>query len=188
MRFPPGKPVLVLLFAAALSGMAVWRAPRPPRPDLVVWSFDQRNVDIFRRPPSLLDAFRRNTGLTASVSLMGQMGENVRLASAFMSGATGSAAPDLCEIEINSIGQFLRPPAADIGLLPLNDFLAQTGWDKRIVPTRFAPWSKLENGKEIIFGVPLDVHPVAIAFRKDLFDSVSIVRTNLQPTHIQNKV
>jgi ABC-type glycerol-3-phosphate transport system substrate-binding protein len=162
------------MVAAGLSGMAVWRVPQPPRPDLVIWSFDQRNVEIFRRPPSLLEAFRQNTGLTASVSLMGQMGENVRLASAFMSGASGSAAPDLCEIEINSIGQFLRPPTADVGLLPLNDFLEQSGWDRRIVPSRFAPWSKLEDGKRIIFGVPLDMHPVAIVFRRDLFDSAGV--------------
>jgi ABC-type glycerol-3-phosphate transport system substrate-binding protein len=173
-RFSLGTPILALLLAAAVAGIAVWRIPQPARPDLLVWSFDQRNVDIFRGPPSLLDEFHENTGITAGVSLMGEMGENVRLASAFMSGAAGSAAPDLCEIEINSIGQFLRPPAAGVGLLPLNHFLAQSGWDKRIVPSRFAPWSKFENGSRIIFGVPLDVHPIAIAYRKDLFDSAGV--------------
>ncbi len=52
------------------------------------------------------------------------MGENIRLASAFMS-QPGPQSPDLCEIEIHSIGQFLRPPIDDIGLLPLNDFLTE---------------------------------------------------------------
>lgn len=176
MRFPLGKPILTLLFLAAVSGIAVWRSPPNARPNLVLWSFDQANVRIFRGPPSLLDQFRDKTGITAAVSLMGQLGENVRLASAFMSDAKGSAAPDLCEIEIHSIGQFLRPPAAGIGLLPLNDFLHQSGWDKRIVASRFAPWSKIDprSGRRIIYGVPEDVHPIAIAYRKDLFDLAGI--------------
>jgi ABC-type glycerol-3-phosphate transport system substrate-binding protein len=176
VRFSLGKPIFALLLAAGASGVAVWRLPDKPRPDLVVWSFDESNVKSFRGPPSLLDQFRETTGISADVSLMGQMGENVRLASAFMSGATGSATPDLCEIEINSIGQFLRPPTSAIGLLPLNDFLRESGWDRRLVPTRFAPWSKIDprTAQRIIYGIPLDVHPVAISYRKDLFDIAGV--------------
>jgi multiple sugar transport system substrate-binding protein/arabinosaccharide transport system substrate-binding protein len=103
------------------------------------------------------------------------MGENIRLASAFMSEA-GAETPDLCEVEIHSIGQFLRPPSGDVGLLPLNGFLERSGWDKRIVASRFAPWSKIDprTGERIIFGVPADVHPVTITYRKDLFDEAGV--------------
>jgi ABC-type glycerol-3-phosphate transport system substrate-binding protein len=185
VRFSLGRPILLLILAALASGFAVWRQPEPKRADLEIWSFDENQVKGIRDPipdqvgrfdPSLLDQFYIQTNFTASASLMGQMGENVRLASAFMSGGRGGAAPDLCEIEIHSIGQFLRPPVDDVGLLPLNGFLEKSGWDKRIVASRFAPWSKTDPrmGKQIIYGIPEDVHPVTITYRKDLFDDAVI--------------
>jgi len=185
MRFTLGKPIFTLLLAAAASGVAVWRQPAAPRADLVIWSFSEPHIVTLRdspripgggRSPSLLDRFHLRTGLTADVSLMGQTGENIRLASAFMSGSSGPSVPDLCEIEINSIGQFLRPPVDDIGLLPLNDFLQKSGWDTRIISSRFAPWSKIDprTGRRIIYGIPEDVHPITITYRRDLFDQAGI--------------
>jgi arabinosaccharide transport system substrate-binding protein len=180
MRFPLGRPILILILAAVASGFAICRRPQTPRADLVLWSFAEQHVNTLRNShgptPSLLDQFQSQTGLTAAISLMGQAGENIRLASAFMSGSTGPSVPDLCEIEINSIGQFLRPPVPDVGLLPLNDFLHQSGWDTRIITSRFAPWSKTDpaTGRQIIYGIPEDVHPVTITYRKDLFDQAGI--------------
>jgi len=43
-------------------------------------------------------------------------------------------------------------------------------WRDRIVATRFAPWSK----QGVTFGVPHDVHPVALAYREDLFREAGI--------------
>jgi arabinosaccharide transport system substrate-binding protein len=57
-----------------------------------------------------------------------------------------------------------------VGFLPLNDFLKRDGLMDRMVPSRFAPWSK----EGVIFGVPHDVHPVTISYRKDLFDEVGV--------------
>ncbi len=185
MRFTLGRPILTLLLAAAASGIAIWRRPTAPRSDLVIWSFAETHVATLRnsprgpdggQSPSLLEQFQVRTGLTTGISLMGQAAENIRLASAFMSGSSGPSVPDLCEIEIDSIGQFLRPPVDDVGLLPLNDFLHQSGWDHRIIASRFAPWSKVDprTGRRIIYGIPQDVHPVVITYRKDLFDEAGI--------------
>jgi hypothetical protein len=57
-----------------------------------------------------------------------------------------------------------------VGFLPLNDLLERDGLMDKIVSTRFAPWSK----EGVIFGVPHDVHPVGITYRKDLFDEAGI--------------
>lgn len=38
-------------------------------------------------------------------------------------------------------------------------------WKDRIVQSRFAPWSK----GDVIYGIPHDVHPVALVYRHDLF-------------------
>jgi arabinosaccharide transport system substrate-binding protein len=173
VHFSLGRPIFVLAIIALITGVAVWRRPPAPRADLAVWSFDETQV---RAISPLLDEFRVQTGWSASISLMGQMGENLRLASAFMADGERPASPDLCEIEIHSIGQFLRPPIDEIGLLPLDNYLKSSGWDKRIVASRFAPWSKTDpqTGQRIIFGVPEDVHPVTISYRKDLFDEAGV--------------
>jgi arabinosaccharide transport system substrate-binding protein len=184
VRFSLGKPIFVLLLAAAISSVAIWNHPAPPRADLVLWTFDQTNARIYRDrfpdtlrgvTPSLAEQFEQRFGLHVRISLIGEMGENIRLASAFMSQADEQT-PDLCEIEIHSVGQFLRPPCDDVGLLPLNDFLEKSGWGRRIVGSRFAPWSKIDprTGQQIIYGVPADVHPVTITYRKDLFDEAGI--------------
>jgi arabinosaccharide transport system substrate-binding protein len=101
---------------------------------------------------------------------MAARAEDIRLASIFNTHGKGQTVPDAVEIEISHIGKFFRPPVSQIGFLPLNDFLKNSGWYDQIVKTRFAPWSK--NG--VIFGVPHDIHPTAISYRKDLFDQAGV--------------
>jgi ABC-type glycerol-3-phosphate transport system substrate-binding protein len=43
-------------------------------------------------------------------------------------------------------------------------------WRQRLVAGRLAPWSK--GGQ--VFGIPQDVHPVALAWREDLFSAVGV--------------
>jgi len=86
----------------------------------------------------------------------------------FMSGARD--VPDAVELEIGSVAKYFRPPVSDVGLLPLNGFLERSGWMNKVLKARFAPWSK--DG--VIFGVPHDVHPVALAYREDLFREAGI--------------
>ena len=43
-------------------------------------------------------------------------------------------------------------------------------WIDRIVSNRLAPWTK----QGVIFGVPHDVHPVTLSYRKDLWDEAGI--------------
>jgi arabinosaccharide transport system substrate-binding protein len=179
MQFSPGRPILALLVASLASGLLIARRPAGLRADLVLWSFDEAHVQVMRdggHGPSLVEQFMARTGRSVSLELMGEAAENIRLAEAFTSGPGGPRAPDVCEIEIHSIGQFLRPPGEDIGLLPLNDFLRRSEWGNRILASRFAAWSKVDraSGKREIYGIPEDIHPVVIAYRKDLFDEAGI--------------
>ena len=91
------------------------------------------------------------------------------LLSIFNSRGHGRLVPDAVEVEIGHIGKFFRPPLSDIGFLPLNDFLKKSGWYDKVVQAQFA-YSK--NG--VIFGVPHDLHPTGIAYRKDLFDQAGV--------------
>ena len=127
------------------------------------------------RSVSLLDDFRNRTGKAVRVDLIAPGPMDVRLASLFMfsDGARANAdrsAPDLVEVDLGSIGKFFRPPAGEVGFLPLNGYLKKSGWINRIVRSRFLPWSK--DG--VIFGVPNDLHPCSITYRKDLFDQAGV--------------
>ncbi|HEY8667715.1 MAG TPA: ABC transporter substrate-binding protein [Tepidisphaeraceae bacterium] len=174
MHFPLGKPILVmLLLSAGSAGILLTRRP-PPRSDLTVWVFADSHARIYRSAtasdPSLIEQYQQQTGLNARVDLISQRALDMRLLSLFMSGARGEQVPDLAEVEIGSVGKFFRPPASEVGFLPLNTFLKKSGNYDRIVKSRFAPWTK--NG--VIFGVPEDLHPVTITFRKDLFEQAGI--------------
>ncbi len=185
MWFPLGRPILVLGVLAVASGVMVWQRAEAPRSDLVVWCFADSHARTYRDQlpgangtlgPSLAEQFEKRTGHSVRVELVSSRAENIRLTSLFMSGAKGAELPDLCEIEIGSIGQFLRGPVDAVGFLPLNDFLDQGGRRQEILASRLAPWSKVDErtGQRVVFGIPNDVHPMTITYRKDLFDEAGI--------------
>jgi len=177
MSFHLGKPILVMIVIAAVTGTAIaLRSRERKRADLVLWVFADSHAKTYRgsglpgEPPSLVEKFRKMHGLTVDIQLLSYRAENVRLVSMFMSDMKGPVVPDVVEIEIGQVGRFFRPPVNEVGLLPLNDFLKESGWMDRIVKTRFAPWSK----EGVIFGVPHDVHPVTITYRDDLFREAGV--------------
>jgi arabinosaccharide transport system substrate-binding protein len=185
MHFSPGKPIVVLMALAVVSGIGVWTRPPLARTELVLWCFADLHARTYRNPvplpdgglgPSLIEQFSESTGISARVDLIGQRAEDVRLISLFMSKGRSDLLPDLCEIEISSVGKFFHAAPADIGLLPLNDFLIRSGQYGRILPNRLATWSRIDpvTGRRIIFGIPHDVHPVTLTYRKDLFDEAGI--------------
>lgn len=167
MNFHLGKPILVMLIIAVISGGFIASYRTPPRKDLVMWTFAAAHAETYR---SIVDDFQKQTGLGVNFEHIGLRAETVRLESMFLSGQSGEILPDVVEMEIGNIGKFFLPPVDEIGFEPLNDYLKAEGWDKRIVESRLATWSK--DG--IVFGVPHDVHPVTITYRKDLFDEAGV--------------
>src|SRR4051812_9507840 len=139
MAFHLGKPILVMIVIALLSGSVLLSHRSPPRADLVLWTFTDIHADTYK---SIIHQFEKQTQQRVDIQLMSNRAQTVRLESMFMSDQRGGVLPDVVEIEIGEVGKFFRPPVDEIGLLPLNDFLRQGGWDQRIVASRFAPWSK----------------------------------------------
>lgn len=174
MTFSLGKPILVLLLAAVVSGGFIWLRPPPPQGDLTVWVFADSHARSFRQgspeTPALTELYRRRTGKTVDVRLINAHALNVRLNGIFDRADPGGVVPDLVTVEIGHVGRYFRPPLRYIGFVPLNDRLERDGLLDRVVKARLAPWSK--EGQ--IFGLPMDVHPVTITYRKDLFDQAGI--------------
>jgi arabinosaccharide transport system substrate-binding protein len=170
-----GKPILVLLLLAVASGLAIVARRPPARADLTVWVFTEDEANTFRQPaadggPSLIELFHERAGKSVRVELISQRALDTRLMSLLMTDDSRAAVPDLVEIDLGSIAKYLRPASADIGLLPLNGFLNESGELQRIVPSRLTPWSK--HG--VIYGLPRDVHPLTLTYRKDLFDEAGV--------------
>ena len=162
MAFHLGKPILVMGAVALVCG--AWIGFRPGdhvMAELTVWVFDDGHrrtyAGLAERHPK-----RVRVELIATRLL------DVRLLSLFLSGSRD--VPDVVELEISSMAKYLRPPVGEVGLLPLNDFLARSGWADKLVRARLTPYSK----EGVIFGVPHDVHPVSITYRHDLFTEAGI--------------
>jgi ABC-type glycerol-3-phosphate transport system substrate-binding protein len=170
------RPILLLLAAALLSGALIAIRPRPQRADLTIWVFSADHARELTSPylqagklrPALIDQYREQTGKSVAVELIGGRGLDTRLLSLLSepdAPQVRDLLPDLVEIEIGSVGQYLRSPAADVPLLPLDRFLDANGLRRRLATQRLATWSR--DGT--VFGLPLDVHPVALVYRSDLF-------------------
>jgi arabinosaccharide transport system substrate-binding protein len=178
VSFPLGRPILAMIITAILAGTLILFRHSRSRADLTLWVSADLHARMYQQRidgPSLLDQFHIRTGKTVRLDLMNTQAMDVRLLSLFMfaqgnrSGAD-VASPDLVEVPLESIGKYFRPPVAEVGFLPLNDYLRNSGWMDRIVTARFSPWSK--DGR--IFGVPHDLHPCTLSYRKDLFDAAGV--------------
>ncbi len=157
----------LLAIIAAISGVALYASREESdsrKAQSTVWTFSAAHaVDL-------------NTLVSddVHVSLVPARAMDVRLTS--MNAADAQNAPDLVEIEIGSLGRHFRGTAADVPFLPLTDRLRKSGWYDRLSPQRLKAWS--HDGE--IFGVPLDVHPVVILYRQDLFDQARIDLTHVR--------
>jgi arabinosaccharide transport system substrate-binding protein len=162
--FPFGKPLLALTVIALVTGVVLLARPPRPAADLTIWTFTPADAAADRA--AAID-FTRRTGHTVRTDLLAAAAMDVRLESLFMAGlrpAAEPSRPDVVELEVESVGKFLRGPPADVGFLPLEGYLRRGGW--LVTPSRLVPYSFAGH----VFGLPLDLHPVTLVYRRDLID------------------
>lgn len=165
--FPYGGATLLILCAALVSGFLVFllQAQRSAtEADLVMVVFARSHEAAYNR---MIPAFEEKHNVRVEVQLVGVRALQGRLQSALQ---TGAAVPDLIELTSASMGFFTRGSLEDIGFIDLTDRLHEEGLYERFVSTRFAPWTTRNR----IFAMPNDVHPVALAYRRDLIESLGI--------------
>ena len=170
--FPFGKAAFAMLLLAVCSGGWLQLHP-PPRKTatLTMWTFARSHYLNYAK--AVKDFEAAHPGVTVNVELVSNNALAARLQSAFQAELD---VPDLCEIEISSAGTFFRGPVEHIGFADLTDQIHQTGlWDD-MVQSRFAPYTSRGH----IFGLPNDVHPVQLAYRRDLFKQLGIDANKLQ--------
>lgn len=179
MSWHLGTPILVMMTLAVLAGSLTYFTRNPhPRGDLEMWCFAENHYRNFTgqgslqatTQPSPQRRFEQESGSRLSIKLVQGRALLSRLSTLFLSQSRGSEVPDLVELEISTTARFFRPPAEQMGLLPLDELIDKHGWKGKIVENRLAAYRK--DGVQ--FGIPHDVHPVVIAYNDARFRAAGI--------------
>ena len=165
--FPYGPAPLAILCLAVLSGLMLAKdqAKKPKKATLVYQTFARPHYEAYQKAlPKFLET---HPGVTVDLQLVDGQGLNQRLRAAFQADLD---VPDMVEIEISAAGSFFRGPKEHIGFLDITDRLKAEGLDKKIVASRFAPYTNRGS----IFGLPHDVHPVMLAYNREKFKELGL--------------
>jgi arabinosaccharide transport system substrate-binding protein len=151
-----------MLILALLSG--AWLAANPPpakTATLSYWTFARTHYLAYQQVvPSFEAAHPR---VKVDLQLVAEAAVTTRLQAAFWADLD---VPDLVEVEISHAGSFFRGPLKDVGFIDLTDRIRSSGLWNGMVQARFAPYTRRGH----IFGLPHDVHPVQLAYRRDIFE------------------
>ena len=170
-RLPLGPAPVAVLIIALLTGMFLLsESSSQQRADLRLWTFSNTHYDSFK---DVIPAFEaEHTGVDVELQLVHFRVLDRRLRAAFWAGLD---VPELVEINFNRVGGFFRGPIETVGFVDLTPYLERsddTGatYLDRILPTRLEAYRR--EGK--VFGLPCDVHPHALAYRRDIFEAEGI--------------
>lgn len=172
VSFPFGAAALCLLLLSLASGAYLFLSPPPKKTaTLTMWVFAKPHLDAYQRA---VPAFEKaHPGVTVDLQLVANNALAQRLQAAFVADLD---VPDMTEVEISSAGTFFRGPLKHVGFADLTDRLRREGLLDRMVSARFAPYTS--RGR--IFGLPHDVHPVMLAYRRDLMEAAGVDVTKIK--------
>ncbi|MFA5293616.1 MAG: extracellular solute-binding protein [Phycisphaerae bacterium] len=167
MEFPYGKAPFWILVVAIITGatMTVCQMlTSAPRPDLVFVVFAPAHYAAYQK---LIPQFEKAHNVKVQLQQIHQRPLQTRLQSALLA---GTEVPDMVEIMNPFMGAFMKGPLKDVGFVDLTDRIKAEHLDERMVASRFSIWSS--RGR--IFALPHDVHPAALAYRRDIVEELGI--------------
>jgi arabinosaccharide transport system substrate-binding protein len=170
-KFPYGKAPFWLLMAAAVSSLlrAAVAQSSPKRPDLLFVTFTHLHQETYERA---VGEFEQRHHVDVQFQYASWQSLQSRLENAMLAQAD---VPDMVEVLEGSLGFFTRGPTKDVGLIDLTDRVHAADLDQRLVESRLGTWSI--QGR--IYALPHDVHPVMLAYRRDLVEKLGIDVTSL---------
>jgi len=114
VQFHLGKPILVMIAIALISGVGLALRSSPPRAQLVWWTFADSHAAMYRgvknqpRDDTLVAQFERDSGKSVQVKLVNGAAENLRLTAMFDRPIVDPNQPDVAEIARNWRRQSVR--------------------------------------------------------------------------------
>jgi len=172
-------PAVLLVIAVVAGGVVLARGKTQERADITVWTFSNTHYDTFKQT---VPGFRRHMSPESipgiDLQLVHYRVLDRRLRSTMWAGMD---VPDLVEVNFNRAGTFFRGPVDQVGFIDLTPYLqrkddAGQTYLERILPSRLAAYT--DRGR--VFGLPHDVHPYAIAYRRDIFEAEGIDPESLE--------
>lgn len=167
MEFPYGKAPLVILLLAVATGLGIAMASMgaaAEKPTLVMAIFAKDHAPAYR---PVIEKFEKEHGIKVQLQVVEQRALDSRLQSALQ---VGAEVPDMVELLDGTMGVFTAGPLADVGLVDLTERVERDHLRDKVVASRFIKWSSRGH----VFALPHDVHPVMLAYRKDLTDQLGI--------------
>ena len=163
--FPLGKgPLVMMVMFVIASGFVLGPREKGDKEVLEFWVFAATHYDEYKAREALFE--EAHPGVDVRITNFGGTMHDKLLASLL----ADFGAPDLAEVEITSIGRFLKGRIEHVGFQDLRPRLEAEGWLEKHVQARFAPWSFQGH----IFGLPHDLHPVVLLYRDDLFREAGV--------------
>lgn len=168
MNFPYGQAPLAILILALLAGAGVGydvlSRHAGPQPDLVFATFAKEHADAYA---PIIEQFQKDRGVRIQLQVVEQRALQSRLQAAMQ---VGAEVPDMVELIYDSLGVFTKGPLEEVRFVDLTDRVHDTGLIDEVVASRFGKWS--DRGR--VFALPHDVHPVMLAYRRDLAEELGI--------------
>lgn len=167
IEYPFGKAAFWILIVAIVSGAAVaalTRSRTAHRPDLVFLTYSKDHVDAYQ---PVIREFEKKHGVKVRLEMVDLSALQERLTAALQ---VGAEVPDMVEMGVVLMGAVTKGPIEDVGFWDLTEKVRQTGLDQRLVASRFSGFSSRGH----IFALPHDVHPLMLAYRKDLVEQLGI--------------
>ncbi|MCC5805810.1 MAG: extracellular solute-binding protein [Opitutales bacterium] len=162
-KYPLG--LLVVMTVAVVSSALVFLRGDRQTGDVEMWVFNAEHRDLFL---PVADRWNEDPeSPTVDVLLLEFQSLSRRMLSGFFS---GTPMADLIMGERQVASQAWRGPVEAIGFVDITDRLEAEDLRQRFNPPSFAPWTV--NGR--IYGLPMDVHPVMLAYRADLYEAAGI--------------
>jgi arabinosaccharide transport system substrate-binding protein len=166
-EFPLGRAALamgVTMVASALALLFSAGGRSAPRPDLVYATYSPEHAAAYG---PVIARFEKQYGVTVQVQVVDVKAMADRLQAAMQ---VGAAVPDMVELLNGTLGTFTQGPIGDVKLVDLTDRVAGDDLYRRVVRSRFAVWT--DRGH--VFALPHDLHPVMLAYRRDLVAALGI--------------
>ncbi len=165
--FPFGPaPTLILACTLLSAVLLLFVGQGEPEADVTIWTFPATHKDAY---VNALPSFEEKTGLRGGVR---QISGRVLPRKILTSAHVNLPLPDLVELENTVAGSFFRGRQESIPFHEVESMLKKAVNDKgvslydRMVTNRFA----LYTNRGELYGIPHDIHPVMLAYRRDIFD------------------
>jgi arabinosaccharide transport system substrate-binding protein len=154
-----------MVFLALISFGVIAFRPSGNVADMHMWTFSRAHERIYA---PMLDRWNEvGDQPTVDLSVMSLEALSQRLMTSF---TTGVRSADLVEVERRASEFAFAGPLETVGFVDLTDRIRDAGLLDRLSPPSLSPWTR--EGR--IFGLPHDVHPMLLCYRRDLVEAAGI--------------